>query len=109
MTYHIFYEIMFSVTYLELKWYFLLKTVIYNIIEQHEHKKMALTYNKNILIRRNMRRTRRMCRISCLCNAFLLAQLKKLMYPPEGKCQMTPLRQRILLQLLNTKITKAIT
>ena len=42
--------------------YFLLKSVIYSITEQHENKKMA---------------SRRRCRVAGLRNAFLLAQLKK--------------------------------
>ena len=42
-----FYEIMFSVSCCELKFYFVLKTVIYNIIEHHENKEMALTYDRN--------------------------------------------------------------
>ena len=42
----LFLEKMFSALYFELRVHFLLKTVIYNIIEQHENQEMALTYDK---------------------------------------------------------------
>ena len=48
------------------KVFLLLNTVIYNIIEQHVNKELALTYDKNTY----QNATRRESRVSGLCNAF---------------------------------------
>ena len=79
-----FYEIMFSVSCFELKFYCLLKTVIYNIIEQHENKEMALTYDKNTY---QTKAARRRCHVAGLRNAFLMVQLKIIMCPPKENCK----------------------
>ena len=62
---------------------FLLKTVIYNIIEQHENKEMALTYDSYTYRTKNA--THRRCSVAGLCNAFLLSQFKNKFAPLKKK------------------------
>ena len=69
------------------EFYFLLKTVIYNIIEQHDNKEMALL-TTNILIGRRMRRIADVA--SQVCSLHFSSLNLKNLPPPQAKCQEAP-------------------
>ena len=49
--------------------FFWLKKMVYNIIEQHENKEMALTYDKYTYRTNNVMHRR--CRVACLFNKYV--------------------------------------